>query len=176
VLVSLCYALICRLSSLWCCAFGRRSSRNSKSWSCGTNSRSSGAPHADRRSPPSTARCSPSPADSCRAYVGGPSSSHRRRCCADIGGKPGHSRGATYGSPRQFPTLPTGLRHAEMDRGKLRRSSHFRSSLLSDVQVNKKCSMVGCGVDWLRHLGEMREEIAVLPAPDALAEHACAID
>src|SRR5262249_20751630 len=31
--------------------------------------------------------------------------------------------------------------------------------------------MVGCGVNCLRHLREVRKEVAVLPTPDALAEH-----
>ena len=39
-------------SNSWLCALGRRSSRNSKSSSCGTNSGSFGAPRAVRQSPP----------------------------------------------------------------------------------------------------------------------------
>ena len=67
-------------SNSWRCALGRGSSRNSKSSSCGTNSRFFGVPRAARRSPPSTACSWPLRADCCHARSGDPSSSRRRRC------------------------------------------------------------------------------------------------
>ena len=67
------------------CAFARTSSRSWKSSCCGTNSPSSDDARAVRRSRGPTACSWRRPVGSCRAPAGGPSSSHRPRCCAGIG-------------------------------------------------------------------------------------------
>ena len=84
MLVSLCYVLLRWLFDSRLCALARRSSRNSNSSSCGTNSRSFGGQRVVRRSLPSTGCSSLLPAARCRACSGDPSLSRRRRCCAGI--------------------------------------------------------------------------------------------